>query len=177
MVETPARTGAPIGHDTVTIRFTKGQGKRDTLTVIRDDGTMTWSALSPNFATHDFMHVALETTLNYRNAFFGLVGDGMDIEAFGETDPQTGRKPVLPAEAIYAETTVQTLWQYWISEDWPDAGALSDVLEIAWQQFDLPAPARITNEQLSQVREIFTGLLNRWDQVLPGETMEVTFAL
>jgi len=161
----------------MTIRFTKGQGKRDTLAIIRDDGTSTWSALTPGFATHDFMHYALETALGCKDAFLGLVGRGLAIESFGEVDPATRQKPQLPAEAIYAETTVQTLWQYWMAGDWPEAGALSDLLEIAWQQFGMPAPERITTEQLSHVREIFMGLVSRWERVLPGETLEVTFAL
>lgn len=161
----------------MTIRFSKGQGKRDTLTVVRDDGTSTWSALTPGFATHDFMHYALETTLGYKDAFLGLVGSGLAIEDFGEVDPATGRKPQLPAEAIVAETTVQTLWQYWMTGDWPDAGALSDLLEIAWRQFDLPAPERITSEQLHKTREVFEGVLRQWEQVPPGRSLELTFTL
>ena len=41
------------------------------------------------FALHDLKHHAVETTLGFRRAFFGLMAEGWSFETFGDrTDPR-----------------------------------------------------------------------------------------
>ena len=50
------------------IRFKKGKNrpkhKPDTLTCIRDDGSVTWTHLHRGFVQHDFAHYVVERTLS-----------------------------------------------------------------------------------------------------------------
>lgn len=157
------------------IRFSKGAGKRDTLCAIRDDGSSSWAALPPGFVTHDFMHYAVETALGYREAFYGLLTRGYDIQDFGETDERTGQKPSLPVEASHAECAVQVLWQQWLGGDWPSPDALSEMLALVWDQFQLPPPPTITPEQLSRIRRIYEDLLQQWARTDSGASFERDF--
>jgi hypothetical protein len=88
------------------IRCTKGkQNKPDTLTCVRDDGSITWEHSAVGIP-HDLLHFAVETTLGYRSAFYGLVAAGCDIGAFGTKE---GEKDTYPTEALWAKTLVGLL--------------------------------------------------------------------
>jgi len=159
------------------IRFTKGQGKRDTLAAVRDDGTTTWSTVQEGFMSHDLMHYAVETTLGYKQAFYGLLAAGYTIQSFGERDPATGRTPVLPLDAHHAENTVAILWLHRSEDQWPTPAALDDMLAQACAQFDLPPPPAITAGQLSLIHALFHDLCCRWADLPPGRSIEVEFPL
>ena len=89
------------------IRFTKGDGKPDVMTCVRDDGSVTWSPVGASVgAHHDLRHYAVETTLGYTQAFFGLLASGRDIQSFGTKD---GVKDHYPEEAMWAEWIVGVL--------------------------------------------------------------------
>ena len=70
------------------IRFKKGKNrskhKPDTLTCIRDDGSVTWTYLHHEFALQDLAHYVVETTLGLENAFLGLIAKGYDIPDFNQ---------------------------------------------------------------------------------------------
>lgn len=93
------------------IRFKKGKNRHkhrpDTLTCIRDDGTVTWTHIHRGFVQHDFAHYVVETTLGFQNAFFGLVAKGYDIPDFSL--PTSERPFKIPKEAMVAEPIVALL--------------------------------------------------------------------
>ena len=93
------------------IRFKKGKNrskhKPDTLTCIRDDGSVTWTHLHRGFVQHDFAHYVVEKTLGFENAFFGLVAKGYNIPDFSE--PKAERSFEIPEEAIDTEPIVALL--------------------------------------------------------------------
>src|SRR5262245_49019933 len=77
------------------------------LTCLRDDGTMTYARPKhgPFFAQHDLRHYAVETTLKFRDAFYGLIEQGRSIPSFD----QPGSARTLPPQAIHAEFVVGLL--------------------------------------------------------------------
>ena len=91
------------------ITFKKHQNKPNTLSCTRQDGSKTWSKIHPGLAIHDLIHYAVETTLDFQNAFYGLLAQGFNIEDFSL--PRAER-PVellpknLPSEALYTEFLV-----------------------------------------------------------------------
>ena len=93
------------------IRFKKGKNqwkhKPDTLTCVREDGSITWAYLHRGFVHHDFAHYVVETTLGFENAFFGLVAKGHDIPDFSE--PKGQRPFDIPKEAMDTEPIVALL--------------------------------------------------------------------
>ena len=92
---------------TARIRLKKGGDGPATLTLARPDGTRTWSRLHPFSPVHDLLHYAVETTLEFNEAFFGLLVSGWDIDTFGEP----GAPARMPPQAMWAETIVGLLDQ------------------------------------------------------------------
>lgn len=156
----------------MTIRFSKGKnGKPDTMACVRDDGSSTWEPSQVGIK-HDLIHYAVETTLGYEEAFFGLIARGRDIAAFGT---KNGRKDVYTAEENWAEGLVGLL-------QWPAVGGglpltdgdFRDMLAQYSSQSGRPAP-EITPEQLADIRVLICDLHAQWDHLPPGETMELVF--
>ena len=74
----------------------------------RNDGTSDWQKQQgPNaafFPLHDLTHYAVETELGIGDAFYGLVAAGWTIAETGE-----GKRPGMPANALFVENVVGTL--------------------------------------------------------------------
>jgi hypothetical protein len=79
------------------------------LRCVRADGSATWQKQGTRhaafFALHDLTHVAVESTLGFRNGFFGLVAQGWEID---DTTGKGARGP-LPSGAAEVEYIVGTL--------------------------------------------------------------------
>ncbi|MBV9849884.1 MAG: hypothetical protein JO250_09450 [Armatimonadetes bacterium] len=156
----------------MTIRLTRGKDGPDTLTCVRDDGSCTWQPSSEFFARHDLIHYAVETTLGYKSAFFGLVAVGRDLDSFGT---KNGVKDVYTDEEGWAESLVGLL-------QWPSVGggpplddeALEDMLQTACANGKTPTPA-VTPQQLARIRADVSALHRHWERVPPGESLELRF--
>jgi len=155
------------------IRFTKGVERPDSLTCVRDDGSRTWSAVGRTVGVrHDLIHYAVETVLGYREAFFGLVAAGRDIHSFGT---KHGIKDSYPLEAQHAEQLVGLV-------QWPAMSggpALTDdellsLLADTCSLHNLPMPP-VTTAQLTAIRAEARVLHRRWDQLAPGNHLDLVF--
>ncbi|MDE0086961.1 MAG: hypothetical protein OXU23_14670 [Candidatus Poribacteria bacterium] len=149
------------------IRFKKGKNqhkhKPDTLTCIRDDGSVTWTHIHRGFVQHDFAHYVVETTLGFQNAFFGLVAKGYDIPDFSL--PTSKRPFKIPKEAIVAEPIVALL-QAELWESFPDPLLQPDSRELS---------ANVTPTQIEIMRQHLRKLLQQWDNLVPGDSMDLQF--
>jgi hypothetical protein len=155
------------------IRFTKKHGGNTILSCIHSDGSSTWQQQQGSFfALHDLIHYAVETTLGYTEAFFGLLAQGRDIDSFGTKD---GKKDVYTAEEGWAEGIVGLL-------QWPSVGGgpplsdddFFDQLARMCANSGHPAP-QVTSEQLAQIRAQIRTLHGRWGELPEGETLELVF--
>ena len=156
------------------IRFKKGKNqwkhKPDTLTCIRDDGSVTWTHLHRGFVQHDFAHYVVETTLGFENAFFGLVARGYDIPDFSE--PKTERPFEIPREAIDTEPIVALL-----QADLLESLGYSGESDGIFQDHSASLPVNLTDEQLEVMRGKLRALLQRWQDLQPGESMTLQFKM
>ena len=154
------------------IRFKKGKNrskyKPDTLTCIRDDGSVTWTHLHRGFVQHDFAHYVVERSLGFENAFFGLVAKGYDIPDFSE--PKGERPFEIPEEAIDTEPIVALL-----QADLLEGLGYSGDSNGIFQDHNASLPVDITAEQLEGMRQELRGLLERWHDLQPGESMTLQF--
>ena len=154
------------------IRFKKGKNqwkhKPDTLTCIRDDGSVTWTHLYRGFAIQDLAHYVVETTLGFKNAFFGLVAKGYDIPDFNE--PKAKRPFEIPKEAINTEVIVGLLQ--------------TDLLESLrgnaercelFRDYSTLLPVSIIDAQLETMEQKLQVLLQQWHNLQPGESMTLQF--
>ena len=95
-----------LGNDRpadLVIRIKRHADGAASLSCTRADGSVTWQRqggkLGAVFPPHDLTHFAVETTLGYRHAFFGLVADGWEIADFAAPWPR-GRVPDDATEVV-----------------------------------------------------------------------------
>ena len=149
------------------IRIKKGKNrykhKPDTLTCIRDDGSVTWSHIHHGFALHDLTHYVVETSLGFNDAFFGLIAKGYNIPDFNL--PKSKRPFHIPEEAISVEPIVALLqMEHW--ESFPENLIDTDSQEL---------PPNVTSEQINNMRKRLNELVQKWESILPGESLELEY--
>lgn len=149
------------------IRFKKGKCQHkhrpDTVTCIRNDGSVTWTQVHRGFVIHDLAHYVVETTLGFENAFFGLVAKGFNIPEFNL--PNSTRPFQIPHEAISIEPIVALLQiEHWDSFPEPLLDKDSPELTVG-----------VTSEQIKIMRERLRELVYQWENISHGESMELKF--
>jgi hypothetical protein len=137
------------------------------LRCIRDDGSVTWQKQERHaafFALHDLTHFAVESVLDFRRGFFGLIAEGWEIE---DTTGKGSRGP-LPDEAKLVEWIVGTLdserasGEVWSAEEFN-------------RHLPIPSTRVLTDQDLARVRERRAELFAQWHAVKPGETLSLDF--
>lgn len=163
-VSRSGRTIATLGcHD---LSITKHAGKPPTLSFRRDDGSVTWQSYGSQgdfFPVHDLAHYAIETVLGYRQAFYGLIAAGRDLDDFGPGDAGT-----LGAEAHHAEILAGLLPMGLSDED------IFATLESKARGMGLEPPA-VSPGQLREVRGRFQELVVLWRDVPAEQAMTLVF--
>lgn len=156
----------------LTVQIKRGRNGPSVLTCIRVDGTRTWSHLHPFFPTHDLMHFAVETTLGFTAAFFGLIASGWSIPDFGV--PGAPRR--LPPEAIWAEGMVGLFDQERVGGNRWSAEAFNEGMRLNAAAHGTPGLRSVTEAELEGIRARYRDLLDRWAATESGATLELTFA-
>ena len=149
----------------VKIEIAKPADGAGVLRCIREDGSVTWQKQNrhaAHFALHDLTHYAVETVLGYRQAFFGLIADGWEIE---ETAGQSERGD-LPAEALEAEKIVGLF----------DAERASSALWTL-EEFNRFTPRKLIEAEIHSIRSLRAELFSKWAATPPGLKLELTFGL
>ncbi len=147
------------------------------LTFVRRDGSITTSRSRAGefFALHDLMHYAVESVLGYRQAFLGLLAEGVDIQDW--EDAASSLRKETPAEAIQAEALVGLLQLRWAGEGAPGiASAPPDALAADMREVCQKlgvAPAVPTGEKLRQISEVYGALVQRWERLSTGESLDL----
>lgn len=163
----------------LTLRLKKRAGGGSAFTLLRADGTSTWQRQERHaafFAHHDLEHFAVETALQLRGAFYGLVASGWDFEDFLPPYP---RGP-LPEEALWAETIVGMLdverAQQTREASRMSAAELNAQVALKFDIDDRIPPGVVTDAQLAEIRHRCDDLFARWHAVADGETLELPFS-
>jgi hypothetical protein len=159
---------------TLAIRIKKGKDGPHSLVCTRSDGTMTMQHQRQEFfPLHDLIHYAVETVLEYRRGFFGLVAEGWDLTDFGTPWPR-GPLPrdMDPAELIAGMLGLELTTR--------DAAPAEDInARIAqWYTENAPdqhLPTRVTDDQLMRVRELIARLHGDWRRLSVGDGIELRF--
>jgi hypothetical protein len=154
------------------IRFSKTR-HGPVLTCIRDAGSVT--GVKPRqglfFVRHDLMHYAVETTLELREGFYGLVAGGRSIESFA--DPGTAKN--LPAEAITTEFIVGLFDQIANFGENPSAEHVNQTLRAMLSHRETPNFQGLTGNAIRTILERFNSLLVRYYDLPEGDRMELRF--
>jgi hypothetical protein len=160
----------------LSIRIKKKNDGSAALSCIRANGTSTWQRqdgqLGAFFPLHDLTHYAVETTLGFRRAFYGLIAEGWELDFFAES----GLSKRLPEDAVLAEVIVG----FFDLERATGVRAAADDFNWKIQAFftdkDLPSPTfHVTDDGLDRIRELSGELFRRWRELPPGQALELSF--
>ena len=157
------------------IEITKRADSRSVLRCTREDGTQTWQkklgAQSAFFPFHDIVHYSVESVLDLRQGFYGLVASGWDIE---DTDGK-GKRGAIPKATILAEHIVNLFANELTSGTRWEITELDEQLAIIAAKDDLPPPPRFTDVIAERVRSRIAELLARYSSLEAGERLELEF--
>ena len=168
---------SPLAAPPLVVHLKRGRDGSATLSCARADGSVTWQrsdgARARYFPRHDLTHLAVESELGMRHAFYGLVADGWDLADFGTPWP---RGP-LPPEAEAVERIVGLLDTARARGSTWTAAELAAELAHARAAHGLAfTPPAITDEALARIHRRMHELFAQWDAVPPGEALELPFA-
>jgi len=163
------------GTRRIVVRIKKGTDGRTSLSCERADGTTTWQrqqgAQASFFPRHDLTHYAVETLLGHTKGFYGLVAAGWDLSDFGTPWP----RGQLPKDANLSEIIVGFFDRERASGQVGSAQEINDEMAQFANENGLPAPERLTEDDLSRVRKRRAELFALWEAVRPGDALELPF--
>lgn len=155
------------------LRFTKGPvaAKTDSLACIRSDGSATTAQMPrQGILPHDAFHFVAESTLGWRDAFFGQIARGATLDQLQAK--RTGQRPDwtrLP-QALQAESLVECLQ----AEQWggaADAATFRETLAVTCRRRGVAAP-KLKDEELQRVRAALREFGAAWRPLMPGQSLE-----
>src|SRR3954463_885646 len=165
------------GGPRLVIRIKKNADGRSALSCARSDGTTTWQSMknaqAAFFPRHDLTHYAVETVLEHRNGFYGLVASGWDLSDFGAPWPR-GR---IPKEAVLSEMIVGLLDLERGTGHLAQPEDVNDRLRQFCEENGMPDPTPLTADDLARVRQRRGELFAMWDAVKAGDALELPFQL
>jgi len=158
------------------IRIKKKTDGSAALTCTRADGSVTWQRqdgqLGRFFPLHDLTHYAVETSLGFTQAFYGLVADGWDMSDFGR-DSARGKPP---EQALLAELIVGF---FDLERATGVVGTADDFNEklVTWHRDnDRRVPDfRLTESDVERIRSIRAEMFAKWRALSPGDALEIPF--
>src|SRR5215467_451241 len=133
------------------VRFTRGKDKKDVLSVVRADGSQSWQHQQPGIPVHDLTHFAVESTLQLKNGFYGLLAQGWDITRLVDKDVRS----MLPLEGLWTEFVVGLVQTERLSPEPLSATEFNDLLDKEKENFGLKYERRLTEDELFGIRRTF----------------------
>ncbi|MFP2997708.1 hypothetical protein ABN763_17485 [Spongiivirga sp. MCCC 1A20706] len=157
------------------IRFKKSKDK-STLHCIRNDGSTTWTTIHKGMEIHDLAHFAVEITLGYKNAFYGLLNEGFTIQDFGLSREKRPKKLLpknLPKEALQTEHIVNLLQIQYQNKpiDFDIISALKPILT----ENQLPFPSNLDQLNAKVISKKLDDLMNRWENLEQNGILALEF--
>ena len=158
------------------IRIKKKTDGSAALTCTRSDGSVTWQRqdgqLGLFFPLHDLTHVAVEQTLGFGQAFFGLLAEGWDISDFGKN----GMNGKAPEQALLAELIVGFFDLERATGVIANADDFNDKI-VSWYADNKRPPTgfRLSQNQIDEIKSLRSELFARWRALPPGEALEIPF--
>jgi hypothetical protein len=158
------------------IQITKRRDGSGVLRCVRADGSFTWQKQERQaafFALHDLTHFAVESTLGFRQGFYGLIEAGWDIE---DTTGLGVRGP-LPGEALEVEYFVGSLDAERASGSTWTADQFNEHAAIHSAASGRIRPRLLSGDDLARVRARRGELFRDWSAVQAGGILELRFEL
>lgn len=142
------------------------------LTITRSDGSSTWTKLHRGMETHDLAHYAVEKSLNFEHAFYGIINQGYQISDFElpKTQRPNAVKPEnLNPEALITEHLVNLLEVEFLNSGL-NTKLLNDLQQIL-NDTNLPFPKSLDEKMLESIRQLYHSLYNKWVNLEDDNTL------
>jgi len=153
------------------LQLTKNSDKPHVIKYIRDNGTETWMYSDDFFVLHDLSHYAIEKTLKYTTAFYGMLNNGMAIQDFEDRDKRNAL--LISDEACYAENMANLFLMEITQGDFEDFNTVSGEAFIAInQKFSLPV---LKDAEIKNIRIYLKQLILQWKDLPVGSSLQLTF--
>lgn len=158
------------------VRFTKQspESPSDTLTCARLDGSTTTGAMPrQGILPHDALHFVVESSLGWRDAFFGQIERGESIQELTRRLHQLSGTGARLTQALQSEALVECLG----AEQWGGAADPSEFvtrLLTTCRRRGVPPPD-VTAGELDGVRSALREFGSAWRPLAPSQSLERTF--
>lgn len=165
------------------IKITKG-ATGDSIHVQRSDGTAATTCFPHKGPIpHDAVHFFVETELDMRAGFWGLVAGGLQPDEVGAMAKAAGHasaaRPRTPEASIVMAIQAERLVECFEADLWGagcDTQTFRDTLEVACEQSFVPTP-EIDDQGVARIRRRLEDFRQQWLALKPGQTCELKWSL
>ena len=153
------------------VEIQKNSGSKNTIRFITIEEGIEWAYGDDFMILHDLSHYAIEKTLGYTSAFFGLIKSGTKIKDF--EDKVIRDKMILTNEAWYAEGLANLILIEYTQGKFEN---FNEVFKSTLSKTNPTIPFFAISEiDLAKTRVLFANLVNKWKSLPEKETMELEF--
>jgi hypothetical protein len=153
------------------VEIQKNSGSKNTIRFITKEEGIEWAYGDDFMILHDLSHYAIEKTLGYTSAFFGLIKSGTKIKDF--EDKVIRDKMILTNEAWYAEGLANLILIEYTQGKFEN---FNEVFKSTLSKTNPTIPFFAISEiDLAKTRVLFADLVNKWKSLPEKETMELEF--
>lgn len=153
------------------IIFKKRQGKKHIISYQREGKDLHWVEADDFLILHDLSHYAIETTLGYKTAFWGMIKDGVDPEQF--LIKEVRDRLFVSNEAWYAENMANLVLIEWSQGKFDDFNQVLNQV-IHENSSELPS-IELDEKQIIDMRETYKNLVDQWDDLPNDGQLFLTF--
>ena len=155
------------------IQIKKRANSKHIISYVRDGLETYWIEADNFLVLHDICHFAIETTLGYKSAFWGLVNSGINPSDF--EDKEKRDRLNLSNEAWYAEHLANLfLIEY-------TQGAFGNINEVFKQCMLEHNPSiaiiQFSDAEIEAIRTSLHQLINSWNMVEDGNFLTLEFRI
>jgi hypothetical protein len=151
----------------------KKSSDKNTISFIREGFEDYWIEADNFLILHDLCHYAIEISLHYKNAFWGLVAHGVNPSIFENKETRDALN--LTDEAWYAEHLANLLLIEFTQGKFDD---INKILEQSLLQHNPTIPIiQFSNVQLDAIRALLHSLIEKWRAVAVGDYVSLDFTI
>lgn len=142
---------------------------RNTMTCIRQDGSITSVSIGPNVPNHDFAHYLVENKLKLKSGFFGNIKSGKSIEELSNPKLIPDLSPDTWLSEILARN-LQSLRSGAVKKE-----EFTEIITLESQKISGIKVPEIYFEDVYEMKQDYDVLCDRWSSMVVGEKMTLFF--
>ena len=152
------------------IQFKKN-GNQHVISYIRDDQNNHWLIANDFLVLHDLSHYAIEKTLGYQHAFWGLIKSGIHPSDF--EDREKRKQWMLSDEAWYAECMANLFLMELTQGEFQDFNVIFSS-SLSTTNPEIPI-LNLSDEIINQIRIYYKQLIVSWRDLTNGQFITLEF--